>query len=235
MSLAFAVPTFGLWRDELWDTILDLSALLPVGSWVLVGGQAVMAHSLAQDASPGHSRDADTVGHIVVTEASMPTVRHTFRDLGFTTANTAPTSDLRYSRAADEIGSSASPQLWTVHVTGSTRLHGADSALANREPYQVTKGLRAPCVPVPTLAAMIVYEAARFAHDTATPFVHARDAAFLASILDDPRDARERMSGTDRHTLQVLDAAVGDPEHHVWTRLADPYSAHARWRALTSA
>ena len=235
MSLAFAVPTFAVWCDELWDTILDLSALLPVGSWVLIGGQAVTAHSLAQAAAAGPGRDVDAVGRIVVTEASMPMVRHTFRDLGFTTANAAPTSDLRFSRDADDSGSSALPQVWTVHVAGSTSLLGADRALENREPYQVTKGLRAPCVPVPTLAATIVYEAARFARETETPFRHARDAAFLTSRLDDPRDARERMSGTDRYTLSALDAAVGNPDHHVWTRLADPYSAHARWRALTRA
>lgn len=233
MSLAFAVPSFALWREELWDTILDLSVLLPDGSWVLVGGHAVTAHALARDVDDQRIvEDGEPMGRIVVMPSALPTVTREFRHLGFTVEDTRSGTELRYVRAADGHDADQRSQTWQVHVIGATSVVGGEQAFARRVPYQATKGLRAPLVPVPDLLATVIFEAAQFATDTATPFVRARDAAFLVSLLADPAAEHRRLTAADRRALRVMNAAVGDPGHHVWTRLPSHRDAFTRWRLL---
>lgn len=236
MSLAFAVPAFATWHEDLWDTILDLSALLENESWAIVGGQAVIGHGLAHDVTaPRLSRESDGTGRLVTTADSMGAVTRAMRDLGFSTE--APTSLcplFRFTREPDANTGDARTQVWTAHVVGKMSNHGGDQALARRVPYQVTKGLRAPWVPVPDLLASIVYEAAQFGADTAEPFVHARDAAFLVSLIRDPIRESARLTPDDQRALRSLDAAVGDRAHHVWAQLVSDRDAFTTWRLLLS-
>ncbi len=233
MSLAFAVPPFAVWHDELWDTILDLSALLEEGSWVLVGGQAVVAHALARDVDPVRGV-IDPVGRLLTTEAAYPTVLRSLRYLGFEAEGVQPpmTAQFRYRREAESIRPRDRPQVWTVQVVGVTAAHGGAQALSRRTSHQVTKGLRAPLVPVSDLLSTILYEARQFAVDTADPFIHARDAAFLVSLIDDPVAEARRLTPADRRALRVLDAAVGGSEHHVWSRVPSGRDAFQRWTSL---
>lgn len=235
MSLAFAVPAFTLWHDELWDTILDLSILLDDGTWVLVGGQAVIANALVHDRTGARmTRDPDPIGRLVTVSSALPKVKLSFAYLGFEleARSSSPGSVLRFRRSPDAAGSDLGPQEWTVHVVGVTELPGGDQALARRVYYHVSKGPRAPSVPVPDLMSTLVYEASQFAVDMADPFVHARDAAFLVSLLDDPIHERGRLTPVDRRALRVLDAAVGDRSHHVWETIPVERDAFARWRLL---
>ncbi len=233
MSLAFAVPPFSLWHDELWDTILDLSALLDEGSWALIGGQAVVAHALALDDETDLLRDVDPLGGIVTTVDSLPNLERSFRYLGFGgIPSTGP--GFRFRRDAEGPAPDQLPQTWAVHVIGVTEWDGADQAYARRLPFQATKGLRAPWVPVPDLLATIVYEAARFCADLEQPFLHARQAAYLVSMLHDPVGEGARLTPGDRRALRSLDAAVGRPDHHVWQELPTHRDAFARWRSLLS-
>ena len=234
MSLAFAVPVFATWHEELWNTILDLSVLLENESWALVGGQTVIAHGLAHDiAAPRVTRESDGDGRLVTTADSMTAVTRSMRDLGFSLENPSVTSPLyRFVRDADEVSADTHTQVWTVHVVGATQHFGGDQALARRVPYQVTKGLRAPWVPVPDLMSTIVYEAAQFGCDTTEPFAHARDAAFLVSLISDPEQERARLTPKDRRALASLDAAVGVRSHHVWAQLPFDRDAFTKWRLL---
>lgn len=237
MSLAFAVPAFTLWHDELWDTILDLSFLLDDGTWVLVGGQAVIANALVHDRTDARmQRDPDPIGRLVTVSSALPKAKLAFSYLGFEADGRDATagSPLRFRRAPDSSGSGLGPQVWTVHVVGVTELLGGDQALARRVSYQVSKGMRSPSVPVPDLLSTVVYEASQFAVDTVDPFVHARDAAFLVSLLDDPIHERGRLTPGDRRALRVLDAAVGDRANHVWESLPPERDAFTRWRLLLS-
>ncbi|MEY2849350.1 MAG: hypothetical protein RI885_2017 [Actinomycetota bacterium] len=232
MSLAFAVPPFTLWHDELWDTILDLSALLDTGSWALIGGQAVVAHALTlDDSETALLRDVDPVGGIATTVDSLPTVERSFRYLGFAPiASTAP--GFHFRREAEGPAPDQLPQTWAVHAIGVTEWEGADQAYARRLPFQATKGLRAPWVPVPDLLSTIVYEAARFSADVEQPFLHARQAAYLVSLLNDPTGEAARLTPSDRRALRCLDAAVGRPDHHAWDELPSHRDAYSRWRSL---
>ena len=235
MSLAFAVPSLALWHEELWDTILDLSALLDAGSWVLVGGQAVVAHALAHETDESRTpRDIDPIGRLVTTATALPTVLTTLRHLGFDPEGSQPPRAglFRYRREAEGNDACDLPQTWTIHAVGVTSWHGGDQALARRVPHQATKGLRAPWVPVPDLLSTIVYEASQFATDTIDPFVHARHTAFLVSLIDDPAGERSRLTPTDRRALRVLDAAVGERGHHVWAELPSDRDTFTRWRLL---
>lgn len=234
MSRTFAVPMFATWHEDLWDTILDLSALLENESWALVGGQTVIAHGLAHDVvAPRLSREADGTGRIVTAADSANAVTRAMRDLGFSIEPPSGPSPLyRFTRVPDGHSEDARTQVWTAHVIGHSMHLGGDQALARRIPYQVTKGLRAPWVPVPDLLASIIYEASQFGADTTEPFVHARDAAFLVSLINDPMRERSRLTPNDRRALRSLDAAVGDRSHHVWAPLSSDRDAYTKWRLL---
>lgn len=237
MSLAFAVPPFALWHDELWDTILDLSALLDDGTWALAGGQAVVAHALASDDDDTDLlRDVDPIGRLITTADALPTVERSFRNLGFESVGPSNPVVPRFSfrRDAEGLAPEDLPQSWMVHVIGITELEGADQAYARRLPYQATKGLRAPWVPVPDLLSTIVYEAAQFCADVEQPFMHARQAAYLVSLLSHPVGERARLTPSDRRALRSLDAAVGTRDHHVWDELPAHRDAFTRWRLLLS-
>ena len=234
MSLAFAVPDLAQWHEELWDTILDLSHLLQKENWALVGGQAVVAHGLAHDVvAPRLTRQFDGTGCFVTSADSMHTVTRSMRDLGFSVEKPNGSPSLyRFARDADQTSADTSAQVWTAHVVGVTEHLGGDQALARRVPYQVTKGLRSPWVPVPDLISTIVYEAAQFSSDTAEPFAHARDTAFLVSLISDPDRERARLTPADRRALRSLDAAVGERSHHVWAQLPFDREAFTKWRLL---
>ena len=233
MSLAFAVPPFALWHDELWDTILDLSALLDEGSWVLVGGQAVLAHALARDID-SRRRVIDPVGRLVTTGSALANVIRSFTYLGFEADGVQPplAAQFRYRREPEGSSPQDRSQTWTLNVVGVTAADGGAQALARLSTHQATKGLRAPLVPVPDLLSTIVYEACQFAVDTVDPFVHARDAAFLVSLIDDPVAEARRLTPADRRALRVLDAAVGGPGHHIWSRVSSERDAFRRWTSL---
>lgn len=234
MSLAFAVPVLAPWHEDLWDTILDLSLLLQDESWALVGGQTVVAHGLAHHAAaPRMTRKSDGTGCLVTSAESMHAVTRSMRDLGFSVEKpNGPDPLYRFLRDADQTCADTSAQVWTAHVVGVTEHLGGDQALARRVPYQVTKGLRSPWVPVPDLISTIIYEAAQFSSDTAEPFAHARDTAFLVSLISDPDRERARLTPADRRALRSLDAAVGERSHHVWAQLPFDRDAFTRWRLL---
>lgn len=233
MSIAFAVPESTVWPDELWDTILDLSALLDEGSWVLVGGHAVLAHALAHDGDCELvSHTARPLGRLVTTASAMPTVIRCLRELGFVLEEPSVSTEFRFSRPAERGSSTDLPQQWIVDVTGITSLSGGDQALERCEPRGASKGLRAPSVPLPSLLASIVYEAAQFGSSTTEPFVHARNAAFLVSFVHDPIGTRHELTPADRRILRALDAAVGLRQHSVWSRLPIDPDAFIRWKLL---
>lgn len=235
MGLAFAVPSLALWHDELWNTILDLSAMLDEETWALVGSQAIVAHALAHETvEPENTIESDPVGRFVTTSNSFRSAHTALQQLGFQPDGPQPPVGpyFRYLRAAEGSESEHRPQTWIVHVTGVTTLRGGDQAFARRVPYRARKGMRAPLIPVPDLLASVVYEASQFATAKFDPFSHARNAAFLVSIIDNPVLERARLTPTDRRALRVLDAAVGDRQHSVWTAQPFDRDAFTRWRLL---
>jgi len=231
MRADFAVPVSVAERDEHWDTILDLSAMLDDGSWVLVGGDAVTAHVLAHDSDPELvCHTADRAGRLVTTADAMPAAVLALRDLGFVPVNARDAPEFRFSRPAEDRRSAH--ETWTVHVCGVTALRGGDQALRRRVPRRASRGARTPDVPVPGLVGALVYEAAQFARNTTEPFVHARNAALLASLIDNPVAVREELTPGDRRLLRSLDAAAGLRAHHIWGRLPLERDAFTRWKLL---
>lgn len=234
MTVAFAVPPFTRWRDELWDTILDLSILLDEGSWVLVGSQAVVAHALANGGDGSElSHDPDPLGRLVTTASALTSLRRSFTDLGFEPDGPQPVAhQYRFRREAD--GADGEPSAWAVHVIGVTTLQGGDQALARRVRYQARKGLRAPWVPVPDLLSTVVYEASQYAVDRSDSLVHARNAVYLVSLMEKPAIERERLTMSDRRALQILDGAIGEREHALWNSFPAEHNPFAQWRAFAA-
>lgn len=192
-----------------------------------------MAHALAHNGdSELVSHTARPLGRLVTTASAMPTVIRCLRELGFVLEGTSIATEFRFSRPAERGSPSDLPQQWIVDVTGVTSLSGGDQALDRCEPQGASKGLRAPSVPLPSLVASVIYEAAQFGSSTTEPFVHARNAAFLVSFVHDPIGARQQLTPADRRILRALDAAVGLRQHSVWSRLPIDPDAFIRWKLL---
>lgn len=237
MSHAFDVPTLPAWQGELWETVLDLGTLLANSHWALSGAQAVAAHGFVHDPdAPCTDRDIDRVGRIITNADSFTAVRQSLRFLGFDDDAIQPPHAANYCfrRAAESGTFREDAQVWTVSVLGTTTLVGGDQAFARRFHHPVSTLARSAVVPVPDLLSTMIFEAAQFGADTANPFCHARNAAYLMSMLPDPEHERQRLTEPDERLLRALDAAVGRHDHHVWTELDDDCDTFARWRALLS-
>ena len=233
MGSIFAVPPLSESLDEVWDTILDLASLLDDGTWVLVGDQAVLAHAVAErDAAGRLASTSGSLSRIVTVASALANVRSTFQDLGFDPDATIVPGDDTIGFVRESDGPDRFAQRWRAHVVGRTHLAGGDQALARRVPFQVTKGLRSPSVPVPDLLSTIVYEAHQFAPTAAGADARATDIAFLVSHLDDVAHQAERLTPSDGRALAVVDEAIGDPAHPVWATQPPERKAHAKWRIL---
>jgi hypothetical protein len=77
---------------------------------------------------------------------------------------------------------------------------------------QVLKlGRAAPVgVPVPDLLGAVVLKAAAWAMDSRDPQRHSGDAAFLASLIENPLALRARYAGSDRKRLLRLNRRLED-------------------------
>lgn len=237
MSTTFEVPILPAWQGELWETALDLGALLSTTRWALSGAQAVAAHGFIHDPDAATTgRDLDRVGRIITDADSFDAVRQSLRYLGFDDDVIQPPHAVNYCfrRPAESGSFHEEAQVWTVSVLGTTTLVGGDQAFARTTHNTVATRARAAVVPMPDLLSTMILEAAQFGSDTANPFCHARNAAYLMSLLPDPVHERQRLTEPDERLLRALDAAVGRHDHHVWTELDDDHDTFARWRALLS-
>ena len=88
-------------------------------------------------------------------------------------------------------------------------------------------------VPVPDLLGAVVLKSAAWVIDSRDRARHSQDAAFLVSLMRDPRSERARFAGSDRRRLRKLDSVLADPNAREWALLgAAATDGHLAWRML---
>lgn len=90
-------------------------------------------------------------------------------------------------------------------------------------------------MPTPNLLGALVLKAAAYLADSRDRDRHAFDAAFLAGLIDDPRELRGTFKGSDRKLLLALSRVIVQRHHPAWRALGDAADdARLSWRLLTS-
>ncbi len=88
-------------------------------------------------------------------------------------------------------------------------------------------------MPVPDLLGAVVLKSAAWAIDSRDRARHNQDAAFLVSLMRDPRSERARFAGSDQRHLRKLDSVLADPNAREWALLgAAAQDGYLAWRML---
>lgn len=230
--------------DALWDLILDLAERVPAQRWELIGGQMVLLHGLRGGRGGVRvSQDVDVLADLLNASDGLRRCVRAVRSLHLDPVPDSRGRVYRFQRASDQMAADVlapdhSPPRWPLHTVGSAetiQVPGGRQALQRLMVVTVVKGGRSVEVPVPDLLGALVLKAAAWVADSRDRDRHSGDAAFLASLMADPRAERARLAGSDRKRLRRLDRQLGDPKASEWLALGDHAAdGYAAWRLLVS-
>lgn len=214
--------------DRLWPTLLSLSELLEERSWALIGGQMVALHGLAMGRSPiRFSSDLDVIANLVLSPSSLTTCATHVRSLGFAPTPTADGKRLhRFTQdnlVIDIVAPDHPPRhLLPLRIAGKAAIEidGGWRALQSAGIIPVIFGSRRGYVPVPDLGGALVIKARAAIADSRDPERHLLDLAFLLSLVENPRQLRDRLTARDRTHLRRL-GLTGDTRQAPWITLRD--------------
>lgn len=135
-----------------------------------------------------------------------------------------------------ELGRRLPPERWALIGGQMVVLHGL---ARGRQPVRITRDtdhgvidIVAPDHSSPTWPLTTVPPRRTLRVDGGR---QALDAAFLAGLIDDPRELRGTFKGSDRKRLLALNRVIGQRHHPAWRALGDAADdAHLSWRLLTS-
>lgn len=226
--------------DELWETLIDLSAVRP-GEWTLIGGQMVFLHAIEHGANPPRvSTDLDVLVNARIDGSPIAALASHLERLGFEQDGISPDEIAhRYRRrrvsidvlAPDGLGERT--DLTTTPPGRTLQVPGGTQAIARTELLPVATSERTGYVPRPSLLGAIVGKALAISVDD-VPNAQRLDFVFLLSLVDEPFEMAGQLTTKDRRRIRKR-AALSDPAHRVWRQL-DPAArdrAQATLRILT--
>jgi predicted nucleotidyltransferase len=229
--------------DRLWETIIDIGQALSTDSWMLVGGQMVMLHGLiAGRVMTRATNDIDVLAAVLVPPArpKLSDCVRAVKKLGFKPLE-ANEPDLLHRFVHPDDGAvidilAPDHQSWLPIIKpprATVRIDGGTQALQRAATVRVSKGSRAVEIAIPSLLGALVLKAAAFKTEKLRPERHAADAAFLASLINDPISVKNQFKGSDYSRILFLDRELADPEHPAWMALGE-YAEDALtvWRIL---
>lgn len=212
-----------------WPLVVEVAAVLPVGSWILVGGLMVQLHARAAgvvEVRPTH--DVDALIDVMAARVSVVSIADLLVSRGFEVVEPgwpdAPVHRLRRSDdvidilVADHLPKRSQPRLHRHPVMPAD---GGAQALARTERVTIDDDGQTVELTVPDLLGALVLKGAAHMVDQRDPERHLRDAALLASLITDHRHELTRLQGSDRKRLRHLRDALGDPFDDAWLMLAD--------------
>lgn len=212
-----------------WPLVTEVAELLPLGSWVLVGGLMVQLHARAagvNDLRP--TADVDMLVDVLAAGTSVAGIVDLLRAHGFEVVEpgwpNAPTHRLRRGEetidllVADHLPSRTIPRLLRRPVMA---IDGGAQALTRTQRATVTQDGRTIELTVPDLLGALVLKGAAHSADSRDRERHLRDGALLASLITDHQHETARLQGSDRKRLRHLRDALGDPLDDAWLLLPD--------------
>lgn len=245
------LPELGGPSEELWTLLLDIAERL-TAKWSIVGGQMVMLHGLENGrAAPRVSADIDAVVDLRTDQAGLSKLVAVLTDLGLEpVAEPGPNGLMhKYARPNSDASVDVAVPPTEVDVLVPEGLGpaakvetslggrafaapGTTQALDRTELVPVTFQGRIQSVPRPNLLGAIVGKSVARVADDKDPERHARDLAFLLSLVQDPSELKRLLTPKDQKRLRLA-AQKLTMESPAWEELQD-YADDARdaWRIL---
>jgi hypothetical protein len=226
-ALRVAAPLGG-WAPP-WPVVIEVAAVLPPRSWVLVGGLMVQLHARAADVEevrPTH--DVDALVDVMAAGVSMAGITAALTTRGFVVVEPGwPGSPAHRLRRDDDVIDVLVADHLPRHAQPRLRRHpvmvvdGGAQALARTQQVVIEHKGDVVELSVPDLLGALVLKAAAHMADRRDRERHLRDAALLASLISDHRRELGRLEGSDRKRLRHLNDALSDPLDDAWLLLPD--------------
>lgn len=212
-----------------WPVVIEIAAVLPPRSWVLIGGLMVQLHARAAGADevrPTH--DVDALIDVMAAGVSMAGITAALTAMGFDVIEPGwPESPVHRLRRDDDVIDVLVADHLPRHIRPRLRSHpvmavdGGAQALARTQQGVIEHEGGTVELTVPDLLGALVLKAAAHMSDRRDRERHLRDAALLASLITDHRRELGRLQGSDRKRLRHLNEALGDPLDDAWLLLPD--------------
>ncbi|HEY5050459.1 MAG TPA: hypothetical protein VII50_06130 [Acidothermaceae bacterium] len=239
-----ALPPLGGGLVVVWQLLFDIAAAVPIGRWQLVGGQMVLLHGLCAGRQPLRAtHDIDVLADLLTASDGLRVVVAAIEGLGFEPVEDSSGHIYRFARsrdnaAVDVLAPDHTPPTWrlvTARGKETIRVDGGRQAMQRPALIGVTMADATAEIPVPDLLGALVLKAAAWMVDSRDRERHSGDAAFLVSLIGDPRQERSRFTGSDRKRLNKLSSVLGDPAAPEWAALGDRGpDAFTSWTLLLS-
>lgn len=226
-DITITAPSGGWARP--WPLVMEIAAVLPVGSWVLVGGLMVQLHARAAGVDVVRpTDDVDALIDVMAEGVTVSSVADRLRDLGFVIVEpgweNSPAHRFQRGRdvidllVADHLPNHKRPRLAGRPAMAAD---GGAQALARTERVTVIDGEAVVVLSIPDRLGALVLKAAAYASDSRDRERHLRDGALLAALITDHRTEFARLQGSDRKRLRRLRDALADPLQDAWLLLPD--------------
>ena len=239
-----ALPALTGQLDVLWRLVFDLASRLDPAGWQLIGGLMVLTHGLAAGRTlPRTTGDIDVLADLIATSTGLEACVSAVEHAGFEPVEDNKGNVYRFKRLSDDVSvdvlapDHAPPKrsLRTRRNRDTIVVAGGRQALERGGIITVTSPDHGRAdVPVPDLLGALVLKAAAWAVDSRDRERHSGDAAFLTSLIADPRAEVARYHGSDRKRLRALGrGALDRADAAEWRVLGDAATdAYLTWRIL---
>ena len=223
-----------------WQAVLEIARQVPLDRWALIGGQMVALHSLLAATSPPRlSLDIDLLVHVLAPKGAFGKCLQLLRKMDFQPEVDSTGHVYRFRSSDNGVIDLLAPEgvpvarLPIIHGGHPIRVEGGRQALNRIAVVTVHLEGQIVDVPIPDLLGAVVLKSAAWAVDSRDRARHSQDAAFLVSLMRDPRSERARFAGSDRRRLHKLDSVLADPNAREWALLgAAATDGYLTWRTL---
>ena len=223
-----------------WQAVIAITRQVPLEQWALIGGQMVTLHSLLASTSPPRlSLDIDLLVHVLAPKGALGKCSQLLREMDFRPEVDSTGHVYRFRSSNDGVIDLLAPEgvpvarLPLIRGGHTIRVEGGRQALNRIAVVTVNLEGQRVDVPIPDLLGAVVLKSAAWAVDSRDRVRHSQDAAFLVSLMRDPRSERARLAGSDRRRLHKLDSVLADPNAREWMLLgAAATDGYLTWRIL---
>jgi hypothetical protein len=235
-----------------WPNVFELTAVLPVGNWMLIGGLMVHAHAYSHGIDVIRpTDDLDILLNIELSGAIVSQANTGMVALEYILQEPLDArrkSSVHYRYARRKLGSTHRVDVMIADHLPSNK----QQRLQGRPMFEVTGGSRAlnrplkflmdneegsyiPLLMPDELGALILKSAA-YTADRRDPERHLQDAAVLAACITDHEVLIEELRGSDRKRLRKLANVLDDSRHPAWLLLTPEHrlAGQDTLRILTS-
>ena len=212
-----------------WKTVLDISEIVPQGSWILVGGLMTQVHAGLAGLDSRATNDVDMLVDLLASPRNANVVIRSLEKMGFEPQEPGLRGSAFHRMAkgdlivdilvADHLPTSrqkaAKMKTWPMLETP-----GGAQAVERKVGVEIVSEARRSIVFVPSLLGALVLKCAAWTTDKRSPHRHLEDAALLASLITDHAEVLSQLHGSDRKRLRKTAAALEDPNETSWLLLS---------------